>query len=262
MKRGVTSALALASLLALSDAHAQPREAAGGSAPSEALDLFRKSMIAYREGRFQEAVDLLQRAYAREPEPVLLYNLARAYEGLGDDDKALDAYERYLREEPHAPDAMAIKKRMETLRARIAEREALKKQREERRLAESSAAEKVDVDRRAPGKNASPVPWIVAGVGALGAGAGGVFAFLASSAHDDASANPDADGAQADRRVWRSLQTAKWVSFIAGGVVGGAGIVWGIVDVASSGGREARGTGVPSLMVRLGPTNLIVGGTF
>ena len=47
-------------------------------AQQEAIALFQQSAEHYRAGQFQQAVDLLKRAYALKPEPVLLYNLSRA----------------------------------------------------------------------------------------------------------------------------------------------------------------------------------------
>src|SRR5262249_38752530 len=64
----------------------------GSTAEERAFDLFEKSKVAYREGRFAEAADLLAEAYKAKPEPVLLYNLGRACEGLGDLQRAIGAY--------------------------------------------------------------------------------------------------------------------------------------------------------------------------
>src|SRR5262249_34065618 len=44
--------------------------------------------IAYRGGDYQRAAQLLERAYKMQPVSALLYNLAKAYEKLGDEDKA------------------------------------------------------------------------------------------------------------------------------------------------------------------------------
>src|SRR4051794_14721586 len=55
----------------------------GAATDARALDLFEQSAKAYREGRFQDAVDRLLEARSLKSEPVLLYNLGRAYEALG-----------------------------------------------------------------------------------------------------------------------------------------------------------------------------------
>src|SRR5262245_65949903 len=75
-------------------ATAQPKGASAKGAKdekAEALELFNQSADLYRQGKFDEAARLLERAYEMHPEPVLLYNLGRAYEGLGENEKAIDA---------------------------------------------------------------------------------------------------------------------------------------------------------------------------
>ena len=63
---------------------------------ADAVLLFEQSADAYRAGRFSQAASLLEEAYAIWPDPVLVYNLGRAYEGAGRLDEARDAYVRYL----------------------------------------------------------------------------------------------------------------------------------------------------------------------
>src|SRR5207253_7914242 len=69
-----------------------------------ALELFKESENKYREGRFQDAVDLLLEAYRLHGASVLLYNLGRAYEGLGNLPSAIDSYTKYLERDAQAPD--------------------------------------------------------------------------------------------------------------------------------------------------------------
>jgi len=64
----------------------------------KALKLFEDSDKAYKAGKFEKAADLLREAYGLYPEPLLLYNLGRAQEGLGDARGALESYERYLKD--------------------------------------------------------------------------------------------------------------------------------------------------------------------
>src|SRR5678815_1823222 len=63
---------------------------------TRALELFAESDQHYKAGEFEQAADLLRQAYDLYPEPLLLYNLARALEGLGDAEGAITQYERYL----------------------------------------------------------------------------------------------------------------------------------------------------------------------
>src|SRR5262245_55119117 len=88
----LSAALALCLVAPNAPAQARARDKSASSQATKARELFKKSEESYRAGRFQEAVDLLTEAYQLDPNPVLLYNLARAYEGLGDTPKAIESY--------------------------------------------------------------------------------------------------------------------------------------------------------------------------
>lgn len=51
---------------------------------------------AYKVYDFQRAAELLERAYQLRQVPALLYNLAKAYDRLGSQDKAIELYRRYV----------------------------------------------------------------------------------------------------------------------------------------------------------------------
>jgi tetratricopeptide (TPR) repeat protein len=187
------------------------------SVEARALDLFDRSEVAYRAGRFADAAQLLRDAYALKPEPVLLYNLARAYEGMGDLDRAVKAYGDYLTADPNAKDRASIETRIATLNKQIVERENARHPR--------------------PEKKPSPVPWIVAGAGALGVGAGAVLGVLSAKRHRDARDESAQTTAEREQDQAKSLATAANVAFIAGGVVLAVGVVWGLLDLRASGPR-------------------------
>ncbi|HEX6837294.1 MAG TPA: hypothetical protein VF334_12010 [Polyangia bacterium] len=74
--------------------------ATGGRAHAESAEaqverLAADAVNAYRGADYNRAVDLLTRAYELRQVPALLYNLAKAYDKLGDVDHAYDAYRRY-----------------------------------------------------------------------------------------------------------------------------------------------------------------------
>jgi len=74
--------------------------ATGGRAHAESAEaqverLAAEAVNAYRGADYNRAVDLLTRAYELRQVPALLYNLAKAYDKLGDVDHAYDAYRRY-----------------------------------------------------------------------------------------------------------------------------------------------------------------------
>jgi outer membrane biosynthesis protein TonB len=58
---------------------------------------------AYRVGDYRKATELLERAYKIEKVSALLYNLAKAYEKLGEPEKAADLYQRYAGSEDADP---------------------------------------------------------------------------------------------------------------------------------------------------------------
>ncbi len=149
--------------------------------PAKAAELFKSSAEAYRQGNFKGTVDLLKEAYALDPQPVMLYNLGRAYEGLGDVDAAMDAYKRYLQADPKAPDRPSIEQRIATLQRTKDERSSLEKQRdEERKKAEENARLAAEEQKRAEEERKraeeerkkkhqrSIGPYIVGGLGAAG----------------------------------------------------------------------------------------------
>ena len=83
------------------EAHAQRHPPAKGTKEAvhpnrtRASELFKKSADAYLRGDFAQAITHLDEAYALDPQPVLIYNKARANEGLGHVEEAIDLYEKY-----------------------------------------------------------------------------------------------------------------------------------------------------------------------
>src|SRR5262245_469757 len=69
-----------------------PTHAAGKKPKDKAGQLFDEGDKLYKQGQFAEAADRFSRAYEIDPEPTLLYNLARAYENMGELEKASQTY--------------------------------------------------------------------------------------------------------------------------------------------------------------------------
>jgi tetratricopeptide (TPR) repeat protein len=68
----------------------------------------------YAAGRYEEAVVHFQQAYELSPQPALLFNMANAYERMGEYDKAADHLRRYL-ESPKAEDVASVRERIRRL---------------------------------------------------------------------------------------------------------------------------------------------------
>jgi tetratricopeptide (TPR) repeat protein len=234
-------ALALAVVTTAAHAEEDPIE--------RAKVLFEQGGEAYRAGQFAKAIELLEEAHRLSNEPVLLFNLAKAHEGKGDLIAAVDAYERYLRDAKDIPDRKAIEGRVDTLRAQIAGNEALRKRAEEERRKREQAERDAE-------KSPSPVPWVIAGVGAAGLTVGGVLAALAQEKEDEV---PDSESqlAAADTiEEGERFALGANVSFAVGGALLAAGVVWGVVDVTVLSAPE------PAVSVRLGPSGIAIAGSF
>jgi tetratricopeptide (TPR) repeat protein len=216
------AALLFVALTISAPAHGAPQD------DKRAAELFRQSVRAYRDGRFQEAVDLLLEARRLKAEAVLLYDLGRAYEGLGNPSEAADAYARYLDEAPNASDRKALEGRIATLRRQA---EELKRAEAPPPPAPSPAPPpSPPPPPPAPEETRSdplaPVPWVVGGVGVVAVGTGLVFGLIARSRYDDASSDPSMqraadkyDGAKHDAVIAN-------VAFVTGAVLLVTAGVW------------------------------------
>ena len=217
---------------------------------ARAADLYKKSADAYLHGDFATAIKLLDEAYGLDPQPVLVYNQARAHEGLGHVDEAISLYEKYLSEEPTSPDRGAIEQRIATLKKQREEKQRLEQEKADvEAKREQQQQQQRDLEKREqemktttpePRKR-SVMPYVVAGVGAAGVLSGGVFGFLAldkESTGNDATSLREATDAQ---DTGKTFATVSNVSFIVGGVLLAGGIVWWIVDGGFGGGSAKTG---------------------
>jgi tetratricopeptide (TPR) repeat protein len=228
---------------------AQPAGATPPSAAAHAraAELFRKSVDTYRSGNFKQTIDLLNEAYALEPQPVLLYNLARAQEGIGDNDAAIDTYEKFLAQEPNAKDRGAIEQRLATLRRQREERIALEK-RSAAQPAQPAQPTEPPPPVREPHRR-SVLPYVVGGVGVAGLVVGTVFGVMANSKRDDAVAEPSQRQALDLEDQAKSRATLSTVSFVVGGVLLAAGATWWMLDLRAS----KKSATAPAMRIGLGP---------
>jgi tetratricopeptide (TPR) repeat protein len=242
----------LAAILALTAASSPAPARAQGTAPDEAspedqeraLLLFEESLELYRTGRFSDAAGLLRQAYSLHAEPVLLYNLARALEGDGDLTGAIDAYQRYLDTAGEIPDRGAIERKLGTLRATMEERLRLAREAEEARRERDTATQR-DRAPAPPSTDAggpSPLPWIVAGVGAAGFAVAGLLGGLALGAHDAALEAPSQRATDDEQSRARDLAVGANIAFVVSGIVLAAGVTWGVIDLVSAPGDEESAT--------------------
>ena len=182
--------------------------------------LFDNGAACFREGEFAEALVCFEHAHAQDPDPTLLYNMARAHVGAGELEAAIEDFERYLDARPGADDAGAVKKRIAALREQVAERD--------RPPPPPAPTQK-------PAEPSSPAitPWIIAGVGLVGVGVGVGFVVLSGGQKNAAIAEPDAFAAADDRDAAGTSLTVGSTALIAGSVLVLAGATWGTVDLVT-----------------------------
>lgn len=83
---------------------------------------YEQAAQAYREQRFQDAIELFLAADRLVPRPALAFNVARAYEKLQEPARALQHYRDYLRRGPDASNVEAVKTRVRELEAALVQR--------------------------------------------------------------------------------------------------------------------------------------------
>lgn len=219
---------------------------------ARAADLFKKSADAYMKGDFAQAIKLLDEAYALDPQPVLVYNQARAHEGLGHLDEAITLYETYLQREPSSPDRGAIEQRVATLKKEKEDRERVEKEKADvaaqkaQQDEQQKALEQRERDAaQSPPRKRSVLPYVVGGVGVAGIATGSIFGILALGQQSKGNDANNLRDATSHRDTGKTFATVSNVGFIVGGVLLAGGVVWWILD-----GKAAKKTGAlpPTLL--------------
>jgi tetratricopeptide (TPR) repeat protein len=194
---------ALAALLFVASAqtaHAQqPRNEEN---EQRARELFEVGDDHYAAGRYEQAVEHFQRAYELSPQPALLFNIANAFERMGEYQKAADHLRRYL-DSPRADDIASVRERIRRLELAARASEIDAKQGEEDKPAPAAAGPttaapaqaEVGVESRAERPQRSRVvPFSLMAAGGVAIAGGVLAAFLSNQAGDDADALCNEDG--------------------------------------------------------------------
>jgi tetratricopeptide (TPR) repeat protein len=87
-------------------AEAAPPEPSAQDAEA-AKALFKKATAHFQRERFADALAGFSEAYAKDPRPGFLFNIAQCHRQLGDHTNAVKFFERYLQEAPNAPNRAA-----------------------------------------------------------------------------------------------------------------------------------------------------------
>jgi hypothetical protein len=130
---------------------------AGATAFADARQHFMAGQDYYSQGRYEKAIAEFEEAYRLDPRPLLLYNIAQAWEKLGDLVKAVDYLKKYLEADPNNEERTTLLNKLASLQERLDNTGVQIK------CAEANATVYVD------GKEVGKTP--IAGVTKLGAGA-------------------------------------------------------------------------------------------
>lgn len=147
----------------------------------------------YGAGDFAGAIALFEQAYALEPVPNLLYNIAKCYEKMQDWKKAIEYYEKFVVSPDVASDVrQSAMTRSKELREIVAAEDKLKEPKDPKDPKDGK-----EVGDKTPPPPAEPdrtVSYVVMGVGGALVLGGGVMGLLASgeqSAFEDATTAAD-----------------------------------------------------------------------
>ncbi len=122
---------------------------------ARARELYENGAILYEEGRYEDAIAAWEEAYDLSQRPALLYNIANAYERIGDYEAALDALGLYRAYAP-AAERESLDRRLRSIESRM------------REAGPSSSTTRPE--REPSGIELAPVGLVALGVGGLGVG--------------------------------------------------------------------------------------------
>jgi tetratricopeptide (TPR) repeat protein len=245
-----------------------------------ARELFQKGDTAYAEGRYEEALGAFSEAYELSGRAQLLFNVSNALERLGRYQEAVDALEKYL-SSGKAKDRDVVQKRLANLKKRVEEQkkeqEKLAKEEEDKRKKDEEERQKREAAQgganannaggatgptgpKEPEKTPTPIlPWILVGGGAAVFVTGGVFGILTLGARSEAKDGcTDApSGHICSQDASSALDREKTFGLVA--------------DIGMASGLVLAGVGAyllitskpdPYIKVGVRPGGVIVGGSF
>jgi tetratricopeptide (TPR) repeat protein len=190
--------------------------------------LMKEGERLYNAGRYREAAEVLKKAQEAQPNPKLLYNIARSYEQAGELREALSYYQQYVgtkteetdttllkrsalaidrlrvlieKEEKAAAEAETERKRLQE-EAEVARRRAEEEQAAARRAEETSRQQRLAEQERAMAsyRRSRVLAFSLGGLSAASVGAGIFFGLQARESRTafDKATTPETKSARAD----------------------------------------------------------------
>ncbi|MEZ4323048.1 MAG: hypothetical protein R3F61_36615 [Myxococcota bacterium] len=228
-------------------------------ADDRAKQLYENGADLYNEGRYQEAVLAWEEAYRLSDRPKILFNIANAYERMGNIEKALDQLFRY-KVYATADQKEQIERRIRMLETRLAEETPAPVPKPDPVPEPSPEPVGPKPVPRPPkeGGGGAPVGAIaLLGGGVVALGAGGALGLVSSGAKKSALESCVEVGdslfcsseAEGDLKRHRTTAVAADIGFVVGAVAAGTGVVL----LATSGGKTK---------LTAGPNHLRLDGRF
>ena len=221
---------------------------AGTSAGDRYAQLSTEGLALYRGHEYRRAAEKFVQAYAFDPDPNLLFNLARCYAALGDSSLAIEKYEVYLKASgTDAKGREQAKKAVASLRQVKADSSAAVVTAPADSASSPERAERSHNGRMVAG-------WIATGVLAAATVATGVLALESASKLDAARQTFPGDGTDISSRASRTtmLTVSADGLGIATLVMGSLSLYWTLSGPSSS----------TELRAAVGPTSVKISGSF
>jgi hypothetical protein len=252
--RGLLCAVAtvLTAAVALAPNLSKAADAACG--PSEAKTIYGDARRAFEERRFDDSIELLRKAYACDPNPTYLGNIARAYEESARVKDAIVAWQTYLA-------VLSDRRERQVALDKIA---ALTKKLDELDRAEREKATTATPQPVGPGTDhasESPTPrqgstsfwtgrrWLalgVAGGGVLAVGVSGILGLVAKSQFDAATHEMDPARQTDSLAATHTGDIATAVFCVGAAAIVAGGVIW----LTAPSARASVGTTGSTLIVR------------
>ena len=243
-------ALLLGVIMGLTDAaHAQDGTE---DTDARARELYENGARLYDEGLYEDAIAAWQAAHTLSERPLLLYNIANAYERIGRYQEALDHLNRYRALAPSS-ERDTLERRMRNIERRLEEEKAAPNATRPDQPAAEPVASLDTKPTQGTARPPHPAGVVLVVGGAVGLGLGGVFGGLALGQRASARALCQ-DGASplcpSEAKVHtdadRSWSLGGDIAFAAGGVALGAGII-ALIATSRPGPDQAALRLTPSL---------------
>lgn len=246
LRSSLGSALLCVALVVPAGARAEspaPSPPVQGTELELARSKFEAGAEAYRAGRYHEAIEAFLAADALAPRPALSFNVARAYDELGDAERALEHYRTYLERDPDGETASETRTRIAELEAALSAQAARKPGHAAPAAETSEAAEPAPSPanaRPAPERALRPSeskddalaerslgvwPWIALGAGGAALATSLGFELARRSAEHDAEAASHAEFSSNYDRMERRKVSARVFAGLGGALLVAGGVL-------------------------------------